>query len=83
MKVSRNIDELGRVVLPREMRDQLEFEPGQPVYLETRAKGGILIRKVAPACFCCGKSAGELIKVKGRRYLCRSCLQKAVEKAQK
>lgn len=41
------VDERGRVLIPRDIREDLGFAPGRPVIFE-RVKGGVLIRPALP-----------------------------------
>lgn len=51
--VVRKLDQLGRVVLPKELRDTFEFEEGQA--LEIYTEGDLIIlKKYKPGCYCCG-----------------------------
>lgn len=46
--IVRNIDDLGRVVLPKETRKILHMENGDPVEIFTGDGGEIIIRKYEP-----------------------------------
>lgn len=51
--VVRAIDNLGRVVIPKEMRKRCRIEVGDPV--EFRTEGGqIIIKRAAHLCVFCG-----------------------------
>lgn len=41
------VDERGRIVIPRDFREEFGFTPGHPVIVE-RAKGGVLVRPALP-----------------------------------
>lgn len=74
--ISRRVDELGRIVLPIEMRRALEIEERDP--LEITLEGDcILLRKQHAACLFCGASE-DLLQYKSKP-LCRTCLQKINE----
>lgn len=69
--VSRCIDELGRIVIPKSMRKKLGINSGDP--LEFRIEdGSIVITPDKGRCTLC-LSEGELISFKGRP-VCRTCL---------
>lgn len=74
MKVTgivRNIDELGRIVIPKELRDTHDISAGTP--MEIFCEGDLIaLRKYAPGCAFCGRTDGELIEVCGLR-MCREC----------
>lgn len=71
MGIVRKLDQLGRIVLPKELRDNLEFEENQP--LEIFVKGDLIVlKKHKPGCHCCGSYKVEA-KVLGIS-LCRNCI---------
>ncbi|HEV7525686.1 MAG TPA: AbrB/MazE/SpoVT family DNA-binding domain-containing protein [Acidimicrobiia bacterium] len=68
----RRIDQLGRVVVPAELRRLLGFNEGD--VLEVSARGGeIVLRRVAPTCAICGLDADDLVDLHDK-HLCRGCL---------
>lgn len=73
MKVitTRKIDELGRVVLPIELRTSLDIQSGDEIDICTNEKGTIVIHKATERCvFCRGKD--NLIHVMDK-HVCTSC----------
>ena len=70
--IVRKIDELGRIVLPIEMRNRLEIGPGVGVEIFFE-DSSIILRKYAPSCVFCGETEG-LIEYKGRK-VCRHCIE--------
>ena len=67
--IVRKIDELGRIVLPKELRDNLGIEEGTP--LEIFVDGEfIMIRKYAPGCIFCGEETSS--EYQGKK-VCESC----------
>lgn len=71
--IVRNVDKMGRVVIPNEIRKQLNIEVEKDK-LEIFVKGDeILLRKYRPACFIC-KTLDELVDYKGYR-ICLSCIE--------
>ena len=69
--IVRNIDELGRLVLPKEFRKHLEIGNETPVEI-TSEDDKIIIRRFNPRCIFCN-AEGELTEFKGKR-ICRLCL---------
>ena len=59
--IVRKVDELGRIVIPRELRRTLGINEKDPVEIYTDGKG-IILRKYAPGCAFCGS-------VNGIRYI--------------
>lgn len=71
--IVRKVDELGRIVLPIELRHTLEIEPRDP--LEIYVDGStIVLRKYQPACIFCDE-AGDVILFRGRN-ICRRCIRR-------
>lgn len=75
--VVRKVDELGRVVIPIELRRTLEI--GEKDSLEIFVQGeSIILRKYEPACIFCGNAADVEI-YKGKR-VCKNCLEELAKK---
>lgn len=72
MVAFRKLDQLGRVVLPLELRRQLGIEPGTEV--EILAEGGdIVVRRWVPRCVICrGPGEGQVMRCVGSAALLRS-----------
>lgn len=69
--IVRKVDELGRVVIPIELRRTLNIEEKDS--LEIYVDGDkIILRKYEPACIFCGNAAG-VENFKGKK-ICRSCM---------
>jgi len=68
--VVRRIDELGRIVIPKELRDAYGIESGDPVEFYT-TDDEIIIRKYQAGCFFCGE-AEELQNFRGKN-VCARC----------
>ena len=72
----RRVDELGRIVLPKELRTRLEIEEGDP--LEIFLDGDhIVLQKYQPACTFC-QSSDNIVYFQGKR-VCAACLAKIKE----
>ena len=69
--VVRKLDQLGRIVLPKELRDNLEFEENQPLEIYIK-EDLIILKKYKPGCYCCGNLEVEA-KVLGLN-LCPKCI---------
>jgi len=67
----RRTDELGRIVLPIELRRTLdiEYKDGLEIFTENNC---IILRKYQPACVFCG-NALEITNFKGKK-VCKECL---------
>ena len=68
--IVRRIDDLGRVVLPIELRRVLEIDKDSSleIYVENDS---IVLRKYQPACVFCGE-ARDVLPYKGRN-ICAAC----------
>lgn len=76
--ITRPIDSLGRVVIPKELRDNLGIDVADRVefYVEVDR---IIIKKFISGCHCCSNEATtEILGVK----LCNECIRR-FEKARK
>ena len=69
--IVRNIDEMGRLVLPKEMRRKMDIESGDEIEFFAE-NDRIILRKFQPACLFCGGDA-SLVEYKGKR-LCAKCV---------
>lgn len=70
--VVRKVDELGRIVIPMELRKTLDISEGSAlgIYIEGDS---IILRKYQPACIFCGE-AGNVTNFKGKN-ICKNCLE--------
>lgn len=75
--IVRKLDELGRIVLPIEMRRtfNLAEKDAVEIYVEGDT---IILKKHQPNCILCGE-ARNLIDYKGK-LVCKSCVKSLVEK---
>lgn len=73
----RRVDDLGRVVLPQELRNSFGIADGEP--LEISAQGEyIMLRKHVPACSFCGEYETDLKEYRGK-CVCKNCIAVLVE----
>ena len=74
--VVRRLDKLGRIVLPKELREKLciEYEDGLEIFTEMNR---IILRKYTPTCIFCG-SRDDVVTFKEKK-VCTSCME-ALEK---
>lgn len=70
--IVRKVDELGRVVIPIELRRTLgiDVKDALEIYVDTEK---IILRKYEPACTFC-RSSEDVVTYKGKN-LCRQCLK--------
>lgn len=69
--IVRKVDELGRIVIPIELRRNLDIEEKDSleIYVED---DHIILKKYSPACAFCSNAAG-ITQFKGKN-ICRECL---------
>ena len=74
--IIRKVDDLGRIVLPIELRRTLDIEERDEleIYMESDR---IILQKFEPACLFCGSSRG-LISYR-RKNVCQECIKKMAE----
>lgn len=71
--ITRQVDELGRFVLPIEIRRALDIKVRDSLEIFTD-EGRIILQKYVPACFFCSNADG-LVNFENKR-ICRECLEK-------
>lgn len=70
--IVRKIDPLGRLVLPKEIRDVLDIPEGTPMEIYTEGES-IILKKYESACIFCGEV--EDVSVHMGKNICISCLK--------
>ena len=71
--IVRKVDELGRIVLPIELRRTLGIEEKDRIEIFVEGES-VILRKYQPACIFCD-NAKDLILYKGKN-ICPECLEK-------
>lgn len=69
--IVRKVDELGRIVIPIELRRLLDIDIKDPVEIYTDDQF-IIVKKYAPVCYLCGKP--EQLVSFNNKNVCRSCI---------
>ncbi len=77
--IVRKVDELGRIVIPKETREQLNIAIKDPLEIYTDDQT-IILKKYQPGCMFCGKING-LHEIKGKS-ICKACIQEILEEAE-
>ncbi|MGE5549794.1 MAG: AbrB/MazE/SpoVT family DNA-binding domain-containing protein [Bacteroidota bacterium] len=72
--IVRHLDELGRIVIPKETRQILGLRDHDPLEI-LLADGQLVLQRYAPGCLFCGASTTTIV-FKGRN-VCRRCLADA------
>ena len=68
----RKVDELGRIVLPAEIRQNMDINVRDALEIFTD-EGRIILQKYEPSCIFCGSSCG-LVTYHGRN-VCMECIE--------
>lgn len=74
--ITRKVDELGRIVLPIEMRRMLDIAERDELEIFVE-NDRIVLQKYEPSCIFCTSSRG-LITFRGKN-ICKDCLEKLKE----
>ncbi len=74
--IVRKVDELGRIVLPIELRRTLDINIKDPLEIFVDDEY-IILKKYTPACIFCG-SATDIKRIKDKN-VCANCLQEMKE----
>ena len=69
--IVRNIDELGRVVVPKELRKKLGIANTEPVEIYVE-EDKIILKKYIPVCHFCGST--EHIREFREKNICSTCI---------
>ncbi len=69
--IVRSIDELGRIVVPKEIRTKLGINPADPIEIYVEEDKIILTKDGCSCIFCGGRD--ELVAFKGRS-VCSACI---------
>ena len=70
--IVRKVDELGRIVLPSELRKSLGIEVKDSLEIYTSGDS-VILKKYLPACVFCGE-ANDIITLK-EKNICKNCLR--------
>ncbi len=70
--IVRKVDELGRIVLPIEIRKNMEIDKKGDAVEIFIDEGKIILKKYQPACVFCG-NADRVVYFEGK-LLCRDCI---------
>lgn len=71
--IVRKVDELGRIVLPIELRRKFDIDIKDPLEIYTEGDS-IILKKYEPSCIFC-QSADNVVSYKGKN-VCPECIEK-------
>lgn len=69
---TRKIDELGRIVIPRDFREKLGFTDKSDIRIQM-ANDTLVLSAAYPSCAICGSTC-ELKPIRGK-HICKSCAE--------
>lgn len=71
--IVRKMDELGRIVLPMEMRNTFDINPKDPIEIFVE-DDKIILKKYAPSCTFCGSTSDNVML--NEKRVCKACIEK-------
>ena len=71
--MTRQVDELGRIVIPIEIRETFDIKTKDPLEIFTD-EDQIILKKYEPGCVLCGEVAEHYVQFHGKR-ICGDCLK--------
>ncbi|MED5019306.1 AbrB/MazE/SpoVT family DNA-binding domain-containing protein [Paenibacillus chibensis] len=72
--IVRRVDDLGRVVIPKELRNTLKIKDGDPLEIFVDGEK-VIFRKYQPGCCLCGNEDRELISLYPEKLVCKHCVE--------
>ena len=76
--MTRPVDELGRIVIPKELRSSLDIRATDRMEF-WMTEEGMVLRKAVERCAVCGGVHGDMLDVDGMKF-CRVCAGKISKK---
>lgn len=70
--ITRGIDDLGRVVIPKELRRELNVQSGDSFEISLDDSGNVILTPVRSRCVFCGRTSD--LKVKNEIPVCGNCV---------
>jgi len=71
--VVRKVDELGRIVVPKEIRRTMSIANGDALEIFVDADGEIILKEYQPSCVVCG-GMEDLLRHHNGTMVCSGCL---------
>lgn len=72
--IVRKVDELGRIVLPVELRKTMNINIKDPLEIFVEGKQ-IILQKYEESCFLCGNNDKNLLIFYRERNICKNCIK--------
>ena len=75
--IIRRIDQLGRVVLPKELRQTLSIDKGDSLAIYVTDNDEIILKKYQTGCVLCGSN--EHLRQINDKFICKDCVDNLSE----
>lgn len=69
----RKIDNLGRIVVPKELRNTMDINVKDPIEIYVRSAGEIVLQKYMPSCVFCD-SKEDVVEYEDK-HICKKCIK--------
>lgn len=69
----RKLDSLGRIVLPKSLRKELNINEGDDIEMFVDDNGNVVLDKYVPRCIFCDVAKEDIINFKGKT-VCKDCI---------
>ena len=76
--ITRKVDELGRIVLPMELRNKFKINEKDPIQIWVEGNN-IVLKKEEKTCIFCNKTTKELQEYNEKKY-CKKCIDTITKK---
>ena len=73
----KKLDQLGRIVIPKEIRDRFNIGVNDPIEFYINDNNEIILKKYEPACIFCSHT--ENVVMYHGKQICKSCIAKLSE----
>ncbi len=78
--IIRGLDNMGRVVIPKEIRKLLDMAEGEDCFEILMQDDSIVLKKHNPTCVLCGNT-DDLVELNGK-LVCKACIETLNKKMQ-
>ncbi|MFB6364274.1 AbrB/MazE/SpoVT family DNA-binding domain-containing protein [Paenibacillus elgii] len=80
--ITRRVDNLGRVVLPKELRETFHINEGDALEIFVTSSE-IILRKYSPGCTLCGNVDRSLVQLYPDKPVCSGCIKLVADQVEK
>ena len=75
--IVRNVDPLGRVVIPKEIRNHYNIQINDPIEIYVNDDDEIILKKYEPACIFCAHT--DDVMIYNGKQICKKCISNLTE----